>query len=367
VTAGVVFTGQEKNAPPPPKTSGEKLPRVLIVGVFASAWRPYRGVCEDLASQLESDGVSVVTTSSRSSGAARAADMLVTAWRRRDDYEVAQVDVYSGRAFNWAEAVCGLMKLLKKPFVLTLHGGNLPDFAAQHRRRVGRLLNAAVAVTAPSAYLANGLRGFREDIRLIPNPIFVRRYPFRLRQSASPRLIWLRAFHRIYDPSLAVTVLAEVAREWPAATLVMVGPDKHDGSLSKAREDADRRGVADRIRFVGGVPNSDVPTWLSAGDVFLNTARVDNAPISVIEAMACGLCVVSTKVGGLPFLLEEGREALLVPPEDPAAMVGAVRRVLAEPPVACSLSRNGRAKAEGFDWSRALPEWERILQAAKER
>jgi len=77
--------------------------------------------------------------------------------------------------------------------------------------------------------------------------------------------------------------------------------------------------------------------------------------------MACGLCVVSTDVGGMPYLVENGEQALLVPPNDAAAMAGAVRRVLTEPGLAEKLSRAGRARAEEFDWSRVLPEWQKLL------
>ena len=96
----------------------------------------------------------------------------------------------------------------------------------------------------------------------------------------------------------------------------------------------------------------------------MNTTNVDNTPLSVLEAQAAGLCVVSTNVGGLPYLLADGHDALLVPPDDPAAMAEAVRRAISEPGLAASLSRNGRAKAEEFDWTCVLPRWESLFEQA---
>ena len=101
---------------------------------------------------------------------------------------------------------------------------------------------------------------------------------------------------------------------------------------------------------------------LNSGDVFLNTTNVDNTPVSVIEAMACGLCVVSTNVGGLPYLLDDEQDSLLVQPDDPAAMATAVSRILRENVLATRLSQNARAKAEQFDWSTVLPQWLALLR-----
>jgi len=143
----------------------------------------------------------------------------------------------------------------------------------------------------------------------------------------------------------------------------MVGPDKGDGSLAHTRQAAVDLCVADRIAFPGAVPKADVPACLDRADIFLNTTTVDNTPVSVMEAMACGLCVVSTNVGGIPYLLDDGCNALLVPPGDADAMAAAVRRVLSEPGLAERLSSRARAKAEQFDWSFILPQWESLLLA----
>ena len=104
------------------------------------------------------------------------------------------------------------------------------------------------------------------------------------------------------------------------------------------------------------------PDWLTKADIFINTTNVDNMPISVLEAMASGLCVVSTNVGGIPYLLEDESDALLVPPNDPQAMTAAVCRILTEPGLAEKLSSNARKKAEQFDWSVIMPQWEAILE-----
>jgi glycosyltransferase involved in cell wall biosynthesis len=112
---------------------------------------------------------------------------------------------------------------------------------------------------------------------------------------------------------------------------------------------------------VQGVPHDEVPTWLSKGDIFLNTTDFDNTPISVLEALACGLCVISTNVGGIPYLLDDEHDGLLVPPDDVQAMTDAVRRLLTESDLATRLSQNGRDKAESFDWSRVYPQWETLL------
>jgi glycosyltransferase involved in cell wall biosynthesis len=334
---------------------------VLMVGNFLSATHGVRGVCEELAARLPPLGWPVLTTSSEPRKAARVADMLRTAWRERGAYAVAQVDVYSGAAFVWAEAVCWTLRRAGKPYVLTLHGGNLPAFARRWPGRVRRLLASAEAVTAPSAYLREQLRPFRRDIKLQPNPLDIGRYEFRLRAAPQPRLVWLRAFHRMYNPALAPAVVARLAPEFPELTLTLTGPDKGDGSLQNVREVAERLGVADRVTFAGAVEKRGVGGRLNGGDIFLNTTNVDNTPVSVLEAMACGLCVVSTNVGGLPYLLRDGEDALLVPRNDVGAMAAAVRRVLTEPGLGARLSSRARRKAEECDWGNVLPQWDELL------
>ncbi len=323
---------------------------VLFVGSFLSRTRggnPQVG--ELLAAGLADAGWPVITTSERPHRLARLLDMLDTVWRHRRVFAVAHVEVYSGRAFLWAEAVCWLLRRLGKPYLLALHGGDLPLLARRQPSRVRRLLATTPVVTAPSSFLCERMIAYKSDIRILRNALDLELYPFRLRDAPQPRLVWLRALHEIYNPVLAVRVLADLAPDHPGAKLLMVGPFK-DASAHAVRTAASELGVADRLTLVGGVPKSDVPVWLDRGDIFLNTTDIDNSPVSVVEAMACGLCVVSTDVGGLPYLLQDGQNALLVPPGESRAMAAAVRRILEAPSLAARLSQQARAKSEAFDW-----------------
>ena len=108
-----------------------------------------------------------------------------------------------------------------------------------------KVLTNAAAVTAPSRYLQEQMSRYREDIRLIPNGLDLARYPYRERANPEPTMVWLRALHAIYNPPMAIEVLAAVVRNHPEAHLWMVGPDKGDGSRQQVEEAAARLGVAD--------------------------------------------------------------------------------------------------------------------------
>jgi glycosyltransferase involved in cell wall biosynthesis len=357
----------EHQTPRPPSSQRRGVARgLLLIGNFVSSTRGTRGICEELAARLAFRNWTVFTASDKRTAFPRLLDIVTTAWRHRHRYQVAQVDVYSGRAFIWAEAVCVVMRLARKPYVLILRGGNLPVFARRWPWRVRALLRSAQVVAAPSTYLLQQMTPYRDDLRLLPNPLQLSDYNFRLRAQAAPRLVWLRAFYRTYNPTLAPRVLALLASDFPDVRLWMVGPDWNDGSLQATRDTAEQMGVMDRIVWAGSAPKTAVPDWLNQGDVFLNTTNIDNTPVSMLEAMACGLCVVSTNVGGIPYLVEAGRDALLVPPDDAAAMAAAVRRILTDPDLAARLSGGARASVEPYDWSVILPRWEQLLETVGE-
>jgi len=330
--------------------------RLLMVGNFLSGSGFSTSVGESLALKLTSAGYQVLTTSSKPGRFTRLADMLLSVWRWRNQYGLAHVELFSGNAFIWAEAVCALLRFVAKPYIISLHGGNLPVFSRKHPGRVGRLLTSAAVVTAPSHYLRKELQTFRSDIIYIPNGIDITPYQFKLRTNPIPSVVWLRAFHKIYNPQMAIDMVKRLINEFPSINLQMFGPDR-DGSLESTKKLANEVGVAGQILFPGQINKSEVPVRVNSGDIFINTTTTDNTPVSVIEAMACGLCVVSTDVGGIPHLLENEVDALLVPSGDSDAMAAAVRRILSEPGLAERLSRNARAKVEQFDWSVVLPKW----------
>lgn len=336
---------------------------LLLVGHFRWAQSGVRNVSEELAQRLGRVGYRVVTTSARRWKVLRLLDMISTAVRRRHEYSVAHIDVFSGPAFLYAEMVSAVLRWLHKPYVLTLHGGNLPSFGRRWPKRVRHLLQSAAAVTTPSRYLLEHMQRHRADLRVLPNGVEACATPFRLREQPQPHLLWIRSFHQIYNPTMAPAVAARLLSDFPDLRLTMIGTDKGDGSRRETIRVVAGSHVRDRVTIGGAVPKAEVPACMDRADVFLNTTNIDNTPVTVVEAMAAGLPIVSTCAGGIPYLLEHDHDALLVPPGDVEAMAGAVRRVLTEPGLAARLSANARQKAEQFDWTRILPRWQELLAA----
>ena len=147
----------------------------------------------------------------------------------------------------------------------------------------------------------------------------------------------------------------------------MYGPDKADGTYQSVIDYIFQAGIKDGVNIAGPIPKTDVPAHLDQHDIFLNTTTAESFGVSVMEAAALGMCIVTTNVGELPYIWTHEHDALLVPPNDPQAMADAVRRILTEPGLAERLSRNARAKAEQFDWSVILPQWETLLLDVIER
>jgi len=289
-------------------------------------------------------------------------DMIASSVRLGRSSDIAIIEVYSGRAFLWAEVTASILKLLKRPIVLVLHGGNLPGFSKKNHNRVSRLLRAVDAVVSPSHFLQRELSNFRNDIKVIPNAIDLIDAATDETVQVKVDISWLRAFHAIYNPALAVKVLSIVLKRFPEATLTMYGPDKGDGSLQETKRIAEELGILERIVFAGQIPKTDVQEKLSGHSIFINTTNVDNTPVSVIEAMAARCAIVSTDVGGIPDLLEHERTALLVPPNDADAMATAVIRILTEDGLAERLSTNARREAEKYAWDIVIPQWEHLFE-----
>jgi glycosyltransferase involved in cell wall biosynthesis len=338
----------------------------LLVSNIFSAKSGNWGDCIDLANYLEQKGWQVITTSYLANRMARPFDMLKTALAHRHAYNVAEIEVYSGQAFMWAEAMSWLMRRLKKPYLLVLYGGNLPRFAHRWPKRVRHLLQSAPRVITPSVYLKENLAVYREDISIMRSPVRLANYPFQPRTAVRPNLAWLRAFHQIYLPDVPVQAVEQLKDEFPQITLTMYGADREDGTRLRVEQFIRKHALSDNIIIPGKIPKQAVPERLSQHDIFLNSTSAESFGVSVVEAAALGMCIVTTNVGELPYIWTHEHDALLVPPNDPQAMADAVRRILTEPGLAGRLSRHARATAERFEWETILPQWENLLVSLTE-
>jgi len=233
---------------------------------------------------------------------------------------------------------------------------------AEHQQWSVRVLNRAAEIITPTAYLQSAVRNHGLDAQIIPNIIDLSEYQFRNRRNVRLRLFWMRSFHSIYNPMMAIEVLAQLRRQSLDATLVMAGRDK--GLLQNVRRELKCRGLESAVRFVGYLDSEGKRREGSDADIFINTSHIDNAPVALIEAGAMGLPIVSTDVGGIRELFGHGRGAILIPDGDSEAMADALCRLWSEPELAERLSRNGRLVAEQCSWSRVGPKWHDSISRA---
>jgi glycosyltransferase involved in cell wall biosynthesis len=312
-----------------------------------------------IAERLVHDQYEIIAVSSRINIFARVLDIIWTILRNFRKIDVAIVEIYSGRAFFVAEIATILTRVFHIPSILVFHGGNLPEFAALYQRRVNRVIGRSQALVAPSKFLSKKFARIGVELQVIPNVIDLNGYVYRRRAVIHPKLLWMRSFHEIYNPQMALEAFAVIRSRIPEATLVMAGVDK--GLEPEIKRMAEEMGLQEAVRFPGVLGPDEKIAEFSKANIYLNTNHIDNMPVSVIEACAMGLPVVATSVGGIPDMIENGHNGLLVPDGDAAAMAEAVISLIEDPELAEKLSQNGRLLAERSSWENVRPDWEKLF------
>ncbi len=313
-----------------------------------------------LAKKLSQTGYSLTLASGKTNKVARILDMLKTVWSERKALDYVLIDTYSTQNFYYAIAVGWLCRKLKLDYIPILHGGNLPNRLKKSPRLSKSFFNGSKINISPSAYLQEQFNkaGF-SNIACIPNAISLEQFKFKERTKLQPNLLWVRSFVSIYNPLMAVHTAIELSKIVPNVSLCMAGPEV-DSSLKACRELARISDVD--IQFKGKLTREEWTTLAADYAIFINTANFDNTPLSVIEAMALGLPIVSTNVGGMPYLINNNKDGILVANNNPKAMAQAIAKLLTDSTMANTLCKNAQAKANSFDWLKVLPLWEAVLK-----
>jgi glycosyltransferase involved in cell wall biosynthesis len=315
---------------------------------------------ETLSEALRSEGFTVYAVSDIKNKAFRLLHMLqaILKYARKIDYVV--IDTYSTSNFYFAYLSSQLCRLLNLKYIPILHGGNLPNRLENSPKLCKSIFKNAYKNVAPSAYMQHKFEkhGYSNLVN-IPNSINLKNYHFKQRNYETVKLLWVRSFSEIYNPLLAIKILKLLLDEGIKVTLCMVGPD-NDGSLLKAKEYAKELNV--EVTFTGKLSKE---AWIGLSqnyNMFINTTNFDNMPVSVIEAMALGLPIISTNVGGVPFLIENNQEGILVEPNNAGEFVIAMKKVQMDVESTHVMTLNARKRAENYDWELVKKQWIRVLR-----
>lgn len=334
--------------------------KLLYIGNNLSHSGKTETTIETLSESLRSEGFTVYAVSDIKNKAFRLLHMLlaILKYARKVDYVL--IDAYSTSNFYYTYLCSQLCRLLNLKYIPILHGGNLPNRLIKSPKFSRAIFNNSYINVAPSIFIQSEFekQGYSNLIS-IPNSINIKNYPFKKRSFETINLLWVRSFSEIYNPLLAIKILKLLLDGGVKATLCMIGPD-NDGALLKAKEYAKVLGV--ELTFTGKLSKE---AWIKLSEsynLFINTSNFDNMPVSVIEAMALGLPIISTNVGGMPFLIEKNQEGILVEPNNANKFVEAIKKVTLDLERAQIMTKKARIKVENYDWEVVKKKWISVLR-----
>lgn len=306
-----------------------------------------------IGEELRADGVDVVCYDRRPGW-----DFSVS-WRMATDITTRQIEVVHAHQYS-PFFYAAFAKLLARPMpklILTEHGRHYPDLVSPKRRAFNRLVldrfaddvNACIGFSARALRDVDGFRGDR--IHVIENGIDVDRYgPAADKPGLKAKLgldpakryvIHVARHHPVKDQPTLIRGFALAAPKLPDVDLLLVG----DGPLRRELESlVDSLGVKDRVKFLG--IRKDIPDVLATADVFALTSVSEAASLTLLEAMATGLPVVVTNVGGNPDIVRAGIDGLLFPRGDAAGCSECFVTLFNSPALLAELGANARRRAQ---------------------
>lgn len=339
--------------------------RVLYFGNILSGHGYTPTTIENLSRLLQTEDVELYASSDKRNKLLRLLDMIFFFFKYYKKADLVLIDTYSTLNFWYAVIIGMLSHSAHIKYVPILHGGKLPQRLDRSGKVAAKLFGRSAMNVAPSAYLYTEFvkRGFCNTI-VIPNFIKEGDYEVKQRVNASPmKLLWVRSFSDGYNPQMAVRCLALLRKVYGETTLMMIGgTNGGDECLMATKRLAKELGVSDAIEFTGKLSKKELIERSKECNVFINTTNADNTPVSMIEAMATGIPVVSTNVGGIPYIIDDGRNGLLVEPGDVEAMVERLKMLIDDDTLVNRLSQAGIETGMRYYSSSVKEAWYKLFK-----
>lgn len=280
--------------------------KVLLICNYKPSVGGISGQVELLQKHLRKDGHTADIFSTKASVWRRL--MLPLRLRRvAKHYDVLHIHCCSGWGFLPAVIGITVGRKLGKRVVLTYHGGGGETFFNKHPKLVRHYLTRTDTNIVLSGFLANVFKQHQLPYTIIPNIIELDNKQFRQRDILKPFFICTRAHEPLYNIQCILRAFQKVQTELPDATLTLVGDGSEHQNLTQL---VDTMGLHN-VTFTGKVANNDIYTLLGQADIMLSSPTVDNMPVSLLEAMNAGLLAISSRVGGVPYMIKNGSNGLL--------------------------------------------------------
>ena len=275
--------------------------------------------------------------------------------RRLPKYDVVHVFSASYWSFVLAPTPAILIgKWLGKRVVLNYRSGEAEDHLQRWRGTAIPTMRRADVVVTPSGYLVDVFARFGVRAEAISNFVDPAAVVYRRRTSLRPVFLSNRNFQTLYNVPCVLRAFAAIQERVPDARLIVIG----DGPEREHVHETARALALRNVEFVGAVRPAEMGRWYDEADVYLNASDIDNMPNSIIEAFACGLPVVTTRAGGIPYVVEHERNGLLVDCGDDEGLARAALRLIDDPALAQHVIAEGlRDVEQQYTWASVSDRW----------
>lgn len=336
---------------------------ILLLGFFLKNKNKKSAIrtAEDrIAEMFAREGIHTITSSSSRNRLSRLFNSVATVILKRKKYEIAIVPLFgTWPSFLWQEVVTRLLKIFHKKIILVIHGGSIPSRINKGATRFFRSLKRAHVLIAPSSYMCYYFLNKNFKVNVIENPIDLSQYRFQFKEIIRPRIIWMRAFTDIYNPQMAIRVAKKLSEKYPDFEMVMAGKDGPLTQTIKAM--VKENGLCDKIIFPGYINMKEKLQFAKDYDIYICTNKIDNAPVSLIEFMSLGLPVVSVNVGGIPYMITDEKNGLLVNENDDEAMFEKICSLIEQPFLARLIYSNAYEYAQRYDEKNVIQKWRDLI------
>lgn len=317
--------------------------------LFVSNYRPSSGgisvQVEQLQKYLVKEGYIVDIFSTKASLMKR----MGMASRLRKivpDYDIVHIHCCSQIGFFPAVLGIHVAKKIGKRIILTYHGGGAEKFFSKHHRLVKRYLLQTETNIIPSPFLTGIFDKYGIPSIVIPNIIELDGSKFHKRNVLNPRFICIRSHDKVYNIPCVLKAFQLVQKQMPDACLYLLGDGPQHEMLKRMVDDMGLKNVM----FTGRIANNKLYEYFDKSDIMLNAPLIDNMPVSLLEAMNTGLLVVSSNVGGIPYMVEDGKTGLLFESDNHESMAEKIMWALHNQDKALEIIDNARSEISTYTW-----------------